>query len=982
MLMNYSVGYLVIISVLYLLMLFSIAWLSENTKISSKLTKHPIIYVLSLGVYNSAWAFYGMIALVKHYGYGYLAIGLGFTGAFLLMPVLMYPILKLTQTYQLSSLADLFSFRFRSRWAGVLTCIFMLIAMLPLIALQIRAVTESITLLTHHTTSHWISLIFCSLLVIFAVLFGSRQVSIREKRTGLVMAIAFESVVKLLVFLIIAGYIVYSVFGGFTELNAWLNDHKEVLVTLKTPLQEGPWRALLLCFFAATVVMPHMFHLTFTENVTPKALMIASWGAPLYLLIIAFCVPIIFLGAVMQGSTINPEFYILAIGVDDNNQWLSLVAYIGGLAAASGLIIVSTIALSGMILNHLVLPFYTPTAKINIYRQLKGLRRTLIVIIILLGYLFYLVVKKNYSNNELGITAFSATLQFFPGVLGVLYWKLANKKGFITGLLIGMSGWLIIMLVPLVSDINKITLPFIGNFPLSGPNDWHLTSIVLLSINALIFIMISCLSKHSKEEKYIANLCAVNTTQHLQLKDVSLTSPQEFIQALEGSFGAKTARKEVKRALDDLGFSMTEHRSYALRQLREQIEVNLSGLMGPHIAQQIVDKFLPYQTEQMIAQNEDIYFMENRLESYESRLTGLAAELDALRRYHRLTLQALPIGVCSVSKNQDILLWNRAMERLTSLPADKIIGANLKYLESSWQEILIGFVESLENHIYKQTIVINGQSRLYNLHKAAIGESVLINSGGVVILVEDITEIYLLEDQLIHSERLASIGRLAAGVAHEIGNPVTGIACLAQILQEEWADHREIKEMSGQIIEQTKRISKIVHSLMSFAHTGEHAQSNAPVGLYEITHETIHLLVLNKEKKPVNFQNLCNPNHKVIGNSQRLTQVLINLLDNARDASPENGAIIVISHDCGNEIELCIEDEGEGINDEIKARIFEPFFTTKEPGVGTGLGLALVYSIIENSHGKITLKSPMNLQTKTGTCFSITLPKYIETNML
>lgn len=241
--------------------------------------------------------------------------------------------------------------------------------------------------------------------------------------------------------------------------------------------------------------------------------------------------------------------------------------------------------------------------------------------------------------------------------------------------------------------------------------------------------------------------------------------------------------------------------------------------------------------------------MESHLESYETRLTGLAAELDSLRRYHRLTLQTLPIGVCSVSRSQDILLWNRAMEELTGLTADNIVGANLHYIKGAWRELLISCMESEGDHLYKQRIDINGHSRWYNLHKATISDTILINSGGMVILIEDITDTYLLEDQLIHSERLASIGRLAAGVAHEIGNPVTGIACLAQIMRDEWADNKEVTEMSAQIIEQTKRISRIVHSLMNFAHAGGQIQASAPVSLYEIIQETIHLLVLNKEKK-------------------------------------------------------------------------------------------------------------------------------------
>ena len=140
--------------------------------------------------------------------------------------------------------------------------------------------------------------------------------------------------------------------------------------------------------------------------------------------------------------------------------------------------------------------------------------------------------------------------------------------------------------------------------------------------------------------------------------------------------------------------------------------------------------------------------------------------------------------------------------------------------------------------------------------------------------------------------------------------------------------------------------------------------------------------VLNKEKKDVQFSNFCNPQHQVLGNSQRLTQVLINLLDNARDASIENGIITISSFEHEHTIELWIEDEGEGITEDIRDRVFEPFFTTKEPGVGTGLGLSLVYSIIEDHHGKITIKSPVNLDTKKGTRFSIILPKYTDHTMV
>lgn len=155
-----------------------------------------------------------------------------------------------------------------------------------------------------------------------------------------------------------------------------------------------------------------------------------------------------------------------------------------------------------------------------------------------------------------------------------------------------------------------------------------------------------------------------------------------------------------------------------------------------------------------------------------------------------------------------------------------------------------------------------------------------------MLLVEDLTETQMLEDKLVHSERLASIGRLAAGVAHEIGNPITGIACLAQNLREEREEDGELKEISGQILEQTKRVSRIVQSLMSFAHAGSHQHSDEPVCLAEVAQDAIGLLALNRRNFEVQFYNLCDPDHWVEGDPQRLAQVLINLLSNARDASP------------------------------------------------------------------------------------------------
>ena len=241
-----------------------------------------------------------------------------------------------------------------------------------------------------------------------------------------------------------------------------------------------------------------------------------------------------------------------------------------------------------------------------------------------------------------------------------------------------------------------------------------------------------------------------------------------------------------------------------------------------------------------------------------------------------------------------------------------------------------------------------------------------------VILIEDITDLQLLEQELVHNTRLASIGRLAAGVAHEIGNPVTGIACLAQNLRYE-NDEEERIETADAILSQTERISRIVQSLVTFAHTGNKSTKDFHrVNIYECANEAIHLLSLQKDRKPIEYSNTIDPDAVIWGDSQRLIQVFVNLLGNANDASPEYSAISICSRIEEDRLEIDITDEGMGIPKEHIEQVMEPFFTTKETGKGTGLGLSVVFSIIEEHQGNIHITSPV-AQGK-GTRFTIQLP--------
>jgi PAS domain S-box-containing protein len=355
-------------------------------------------------------------------------------------------------------------------------------------------------------------------------------------------------------------------------------------------------------------------------------------------------------------------------------------------------------------------------------------------------------------------------------------------------------------------------------------------------------------------------------------------------------------------------------------------------------------------------------------------LRGLAAELDQLRRYHRQVLQDLPLGVCSISQEGHVVSWNSAMTDISGLASEGVMALHIRQLPSPWSGLLGSFLATDEQQLRKVKLQLKRETRVLNLHKSAIDDpanSPELERRGTVILVEDLSELHILEAELTHSERLASIGRLAAGVAHEIGNPVTGIACLAQDLQHDSNDPEFLQQGLEQILEQTRRITNIVQSLVKFSHGGS-TKDYTPesVDICQCVDEAVRLVRLSHAGKQMHYQLDCDENIRIRGDRQRMIQVFVNLLSNACHASlTEQRIDIQIKRD-GRHALISVRDQGHGIPEEYLDRVFEPFFTTKQPGEGTGLGLPLVYSIVQEHGGSIDIDS----STERGTRVQIRLP--------
>src|SRR5690554_3446461 len=520
--MTFELSHVALLGISYLLLLFGIAWITERGWIPDSVTSHPITYILSLGIFASAWAFYGVIDLAFSYGYGALAYYLGTGALFLFAPVALAPLAELARRHQVHSLADLLVFRYHSHAVGALTTLCMLLGILPLMALQIQAIADTMHILTVSsnpslpiegtglTFKDLMALCYCAILALFTILFGSN----REQHKGLITAMAFESLLKVCALCAIGLVAVYGIFDGLDGLDMWLADHPENIALLHTPIRNGSAHTLLLVFIATAVTMPHIFHLGLAENPLMRNSHTVTWAFPLFLLLMALPVfPILWAGFEL-AVPLPAQYFTLGVPILLNSPGLTILAFIGGLSAATGAMIIITLALATMVMNHWLLPSFRLRARHDIYRQLLWLRRILIAAIFLGGYLFYWILDNRYSLTNLSLMAFIETLQFLPGTFAILFWTKGNRRGMFAGLAVGTLIWALGLLAPVLFDWEQITLPLLDVVIPVGIERWSDVTLLSLGVNTLTFIIISLVTRQTEDELYSADLCAADELSH------------------------------------------------------------------------------------------------------------------------------------------------------------------------------------------------------------------------------------------------------------------------------------------------------------------------------------------------------------------------------------------------------------------------------------------------------------------------------------
>ncbi len=894
------------VSALYLLTLFAIAAFADRRAMQGRsVIGNAWIYALSLAVYCTAWTYFGSVGRAAAGGVWFLPIYLGPMLGMLLAWMVLRKIIRIARTYRITSIADFIASRYgKSPALAALATLIAVVGVVPYIALQIKAVSAGYQILTHgpgpeaENLAWWRdgALLVTLVLAAFAILFGARHLDSAERHEGMVAAVAFESVVKLAAFLAVGGFVTWGLFDGPADIwdKAQALPGVEELMTIgrgaAAEFAYAEWFALIVLAMLSALLLPRQFQMMVVECVDERHVKRAAWAFPAYLLAInIFVLPIALGGLVIFGpGVMNPETFILSLPLTQDAKALALFAYLGGLSAATGMLIVETVAISTMVCNDLVMPallrqpWFGARAGGDLTKLLLTIRRAAIVGVLLLGYLYFQIAGEAYALVSIGLISFAAVAQFAPALLGGIYWRGGTLLGAFAGLAGGFLIWAYTLMLPSVAKSGWISDGFLKDGPfgiawLKPESLFGLTGLDNLS-HSLFWSM------------------AINIGLYVGLSLARAPSAREASQAL---------------LFVDVFEKGSENPA-----LKEQSPVFWRG----------------------VARLED--------------LTGLADRLlgqDASRRLFED--YAKETGAASVAAiRPDARLVDRLERRLTGV----VGGASARVLISK-----VAQEEPLEIADVIEIVGEASEIRAYARALEKAGEELRAAN-------EQLKTLDQMKDDFMSS------------VTHELRTPLTSIRALSELmLDAPDMEEPEREEFLGIIISESERLGRLVNQVLDLAKIESgHAEwriveldmrklvADSLRSTAELFHKRDAELVGHLPEGPV----------MIHADSDRLTQVMLNLLSNAAKFMPDSGGRTDVTLRLEpDRLVVEIKDNGPGVPLADQATIFEKFrqagdALTRPPG--TGLGLPISREIVEHFGGRMTLDSAPGR----GSCFAFTLP--------
>ncbi|MCK9563262.1 MAG: hypothetical protein M0R02_11155, partial [Bacteroidales bacterium] len=871
---------------LFVVIFFGLGLLAQHRRMPAGLWNHPLINALSFFGVSGVLFYFGLVEMIGRYGLAGLLGVMAYTIVFIFAPLFIEPLRWISRSQAFSSIPDLLVYRFRSVRIGRIASLVLALASLPIAAAQLKVIPD--TFFASSEAGEGLRSALMATMAALVVLFLAVFVRTTHQRRAIPLVMACGGLLAIAALLLCGLLAIYGGFGSFTNLNAWAEASGQVNVVQRF---DNAY-ALILLFFTAPFILPQLAHLLslgrdWNRDTT------SSWLQPLMLWLAALPVlPILWAGLYLRVE-VPFHHYVSVLPALLGHPWLHTLTLLAGLFISLGLVAVMAMAVGKFFVTTFVAPMRDSYHDRPLDNWLERWRFRAAALWVLAA-LFFAVDIPSHSVTDLTITGMMGLAQLIPALMATLYLPKVNRTGCLAGLAAGMTIWAYGALLPLLSGYTEAGTPLAGTLVVGAANwpSWLLESLIT---NLLVTLVVSRLTTMSREERTYAHRTMVDSMPIPQRSSLDPISFAALEQRLAAQIGPQAGR-EVSQVLEELELDREDSRPLALRMFRDRLNYNLSDKLGTFASERVIDAVMPLDGEGETPVD-DISLLETRLTGAGRAMSGLAAELNKLRIYHRQTLENLPIGVCSIARDLEILLWNHSLASGSGISPRLAEGAKLTDLPAPWGELLRAFADSDDDHWPAHEVppppsaAKGTPSRWFHLHKYRVDDNSPVHAGNQILLAEDISERLRLIQELAHAERLTSVGRLAAGVAHEIGNPVTGISCLAQDLISE-SDDAQTRDTAEIILAQTERITTIVRTLIDFSRSDD-TSDHGPVLLARPVDDAVQLLSLDKAAKAVNFTSSIPADLLVQGDAHQLTQVFVNLLANARDASPEGGAIRV-----------------------------------------------------------------------------------------